>query len=99
MDSSPRARSTEWPFGLAIGSACGTAVWVVYFVQASVLDGPFWDVLVLPVLGAIAAASLIAAARSRHRRRWWLGFAGGIVLMVPLAVLAFVLLFAALGLA
>lgn len=98
MDLAVRARSAQWPIGLAFGSACSVAVWVVYFVQASVLDGPFWDVFVIPALGVIAAASLAAATLSRTRRRWWLGFAGGVVLMVPVVLLAFILLFATLGL-
>ncbi|RJS47471.1 hypothetical protein [Nocardioides cavernaquae] len=99
MELAARARLTQWPIGFAIGAACGVAVWVVYFVQASVFDGLFWDVFVLPVLGVVALASLAAAARSRTRRRWWFGFAGGAVLMVPVAVLVFILLFAILGLA
>lgn len=84
--------------GMAFGTLCGLLLWVVYFVQASVISGLFWDVFVIPAFGVVALAVLSAAAMRRSRRSWWLGFTWGALLMVPLAAFAFMLLFAILGL-
>lgn len=92
-DRAPRGSS-----GLRWGLVAGVAVWAVYFLQATVLDGPFWDVFVVPILGVLAAGALVAAWLSPPRRSWWLGFAGGVIVMLPLALAAFLVLFAVLGL-
>ena len=78
---------SQWRPGLLAGVGIGIAVWVVYFIQASTLDGPFWDVTVAPLLLAIAVGALVASALRPQRRAWWLGFAIGAGAMLPLVVL------------
>jgi hypothetical protein len=62
---------TSMSLGLAAGFGIGVLVWVLYFVQASVLDGPFWDVTVVPADITVAVLGAGVALRRRDRRRFW----------------------------
>jgi hypothetical protein len=81
-----------------VGLAAGIAVLVAYFIQASVTNGLFWDVFVLPMLGALIVGAIIAAAVAKSHRAWWIGVAGGVFSMFPICAAGFVVLAVTIGL-
>lgn len=93
LDRAPHAVT-----GVLLGFAAGVLVLGAYFVQASWgTGGLFWDVFVIPALAILFAGALVAAAASSEWRRWWVGVAGGVALMVPLCIAGFVVLYVAIG--
>lgn len=85
-------------WGVAVGFCAGVTVLVAYFVQASVTNGLFWDVFVLPALGALILGAITAAMLSSSHRGWWCGVAGGVLLIFPLCIAGFILLAMTIGL-
>lgn len=92
------AEQRTWRAGLVRGLTLGLIIWVLYFIQASTVDLLFWDAMVVPAVVVVAAVALVVAARSRSVRPFWMGLAGGVLAILPLALVAFGLLFAALDL-
>ena len=95
----PAARPLHAATGVVVGFAATVTVWTAYFLQASIgAGGLFWDVFVLPILAGLLVVASVSASLSRSWRKWWLGVAGGVLLSVPLAIAAFVLLALTVGL-
>lgn len=91
-DSSSRAT------GVWTGLGVGVAIWVAYFVLASVNTEVFWDVFVVPIVAATFVASLGVAYSSSSRRKWWIGFAIGMILVLPISLAIILMVFSALNL-
>lgn len=84
--------------GVLVGFAAGLLVLAAYFAQASWgAGGLFWDVFLIPAWATLPAGALVAAAASSPWRKWWIGVAGGVALMVPLFVELFVVAYVAIG--
>lgn len=91
-------RSPHAATGVLVGLAAGLLVLVAYFVQASWgTGGLFWDVFLLPAWATLFAGALVAAAAASRWRKWWIGVAGGVALMIPLLLALFVVAYVAIG--
>lgn len=91
--------SSRGGVGVWAGLGVGVVVWVLYFIQATVLTpGLFWDVFVVPILVTIALGGAVAAYLSTTRKRWWIEFASGVIVVLPIAVEIILTLFAVLEL-
>lgn len=94
----PSTSSSSLWRGVGVGVLLGAAVWVVYFVQASVVDWFSWWTSVVPAL-AVAVVGAVAVALLRPQRRAAaLGVALGAAVTLPLVLGAFVVLATALNL-
>lgn len=98
MTTSKPGRAPHAVTGVLLGFAAGVLVLGAYFVQASWgTGGLFWDVFVIPALAILFAGALLVAAASSEWRKWWIGVAGGVALMVPLCIAGFIVLYVAIG--
>lgn len=86
--------TVTWRRGLVWGLTIGASIWGAYFIQASVLDGWFWDVTVVPALGLVLVSAVILGAVRPQLRSFNFGLAAGALASLVIALLAFALLFA-----
>ncbi len=62
-------------------------MWVGHLIfQANQTFGSLLGDFLIPGLAIPVVGACLAALRSTDRRRWWLAFAGGAVLTVPIAL-------------
>lgn len=77
------AGPASWQRGLVWALVMGATIWGLYFFQASVFDGLFWDVSVVPAVGLMLAGSAILAVVRPHLRSFSLGLACGALVTFP----------------
>lgn len=95
---SPAPVTSRQGTGIWWGLVAGTAVWVGHLIfQANQTFGSLFGDFLIPGLAVLVVGACLAALRSTDRRAWWLTFAGGVVLTVPVALVGLGILLVAIS--